>query len=510
MTTRGSDAPPRGSVLDDLRARIAELEQREQAQAQELAASRAAADELRNVIDSVPWRVYWRDHEQQLIGCNRRFAHDFGAASASELLETVAREGKLPEPICAAEPNRLNATKHRWRGGKSALRDLSGATIGQLAYYGDAFEHDPELRALRASEQRYRNLVEQAQDGFFIADRRGMCIGSNPALRSMLQYSESELADLHIRDLIDPDDLARTPLRSREVRNGRSLASQRVLRRKDGSRVVTEISSCLLSDGTFEAVVRDVSERLLAEQERHKLAEELRHSQKMESIGRLAGGIAHDFNNLLLVILANAHVLRRRHEASLGAELEGIVSAAERGGTLTRQLLSFSRKRVLKPSVIDLNEVVRGMQAMLERLMNERVRLELRLAPQPCSVLADASQLEQVIMNLAVNARDACPNGGSVTLQTELVSRGSEAASEVVMRVEDTGQGMDEGTLSHLFEPFFTTKALGEGTGLGLSMVYGIVTQSGGSIGARSRLGEGSVFEMRLPAAAAPSDPAAT
>jgi two-component system cell cycle sensor histidine kinase/response regulator CckA len=501
MTTRGNDAPPWGSVPDDLRARIRELEEREQAQALELAAARATADELRNVIESVPWRLYWRDREQRLVGCNRRFAQDFGAASANELLEVAARAGKLPEPICTTDPA-LAAGKHRFRGGKQPLHAPNGETIGQVAFYGDVFEHDPELRALRASEQRYRTLVEQAQDGFFIADRKGLCIGSNHALRSMLQYSESELAQLHIRDLVDPDDLARTPLRAREVRNGRSLASQRVLMRKDGSRVVTEISSCMLSDGTFEAVVRDVSERLLAERERQKLAEELRHSQKMESIGRLAGGIAHDFNNLLLVILANAHVLRRRYEALLGSELDGIVAAAERGGTLTRQLLSFSRKRVLKPSVIDLNEIVGGMQTMLERLMNERVRLEFRLAPQACRVLADASQLEQVIMNLAVNARDACQPGGVVVLQTEVVARAGGDACDVVMRVEDTGHGMDEDTLSHLFEPFFTTKALGEGTGLGLSMVYGIVTQSGGSIGARSKLGEGSVFEMQLPAAA--------
>jgi PAS domain S-box-containing protein len=355
--------------------------------------------------------------------------------------------------------------------------------------------HNTALRTLSDSEVRYRTLVEQAQDGIFLADMRGRYLGSNGAFRTLLGYTEAELIGKRIRDMVDPLELAEIPLQAEALRSGRRLVSQRKLLRKDGSVVVTEIVSSLLPDGTFEAIVRDVSERVKAEEERAKLAEELRHAQKMESIGRLAGGIAHDFNNLLLVILANANMLRQRYGAEMAPSVQGIIAAAERGGALTRRLLSFSRKRVFNPTTLDLNDVVRGMQGMLERLMDEQVALEFAFSPAPCCLLADTGQLEQVIMNLTVNARDACQAGGRVRVQTELQQ------NEVVLRVEDSGHGMDEPTLSRIFEPFFTTKEAGEGSGLGLSMVYGIVTQSSGKITASSVPGAGSVFEVRMPIA---------
>jgi two-component system, cell cycle sensor histidine kinase and response regulator CckA len=363
--------------------------------------------------------------------------------------------------------------------------------------------HAAASRTLRESELRYRTLVEQAQDGIFLADARGRYLRSNGAFRALLGYSEAELIGKRIRDMVDPVELAQTPLRAEALRVGGRLVSQRKLLRKDGSLVVTEIVSSLLPDGTFEAIVRDVSERMKAEEERAKLAEERRHAQKMESIGRLAGGIAHDFNNLLLVILANANALRKRYGAESAPSVEGIVAAAERGGALTRRLLSFSKKRVFHPTTVDLSDVVRGMQSMLERLMDEQVVLEFAFAEAPCWLLADAGQLEQVIMNLTVNARDACRTGGSVRVQTEC------DADEVVLRVADSGHGMDESTLARAFEPFFTTKQPVDGSGLGLSMVYGIVTQSGGKVSARSSPGAGSVFEVRMPLAAAASGQAA-
>jgi PAS domain S-box-containing protein len=368
---------------------------------------------------------------------------------------------------------------------------------------------ESELARMRRSEEHYRSLVEQAQDGFFLADRQGIYRGSNAALRQMLGYTEAELQGKHITDMIDPLDLARTPLRRSELKKQPRLAASRRLRRKDGSTVYTEIVASVLPDGSFEAIVRDVSDRLRADAERAKLLDELRHAQKMESIGRLAGGIAHDFNNLLLVISAHAHVLRRRYGPLIASELDGIVTAAERGGALTRQLLSFSRKRTLKPTIVDLNDVARGMQGMLERLMGDSITLDFRLDAAPCRLLADAGQLEQVVMNLAVNARAACANGGRVSIETELAPAagrcdGPRAGSraDVWLRVRDNGHGMDAATQARIFEPFFTTKGPSEGTGLGLSMVYGIVTQSGGSISVQSLPGLGCVFELRFAAIA--------
>ena len=363
-------------------------------------------------------------------------------------------------------------------------------------------EYQNELARLRRSEEHYRVMVEQAEDGFFLADERGIYLGSNAALRNMLGYSEEELRGKHIKDMVDPQDLARTPLRVREVESNPRVVAPRKLRRRDGGVVYTEVVSSRLPDGRFEAVVRNVSERVRADAERARLTEELRHAQKMESIGRFAGGIAHDFNNLLLVILAHAHVAKRRCGELIASELDGIVSAAERGGALTRQLLSFSRKRASNPTSVDLNEVVSGMQALLERLMSEHTTFELRLSDAPCRLVVDASQLEQVIMNLLVNARDACAacDNARIAIETELVQpRAPNAAGkDVILRVRDSGHGMDEPTIARIFEPFFTTKEPGQGTGLGLSMVYGIVTQNGGTIGVQSLPGIGSVFEVRF------------
>ena len=378
-----------------------------------------------------------------------------------------------------------------------------------------------QLSELSQSEQRYRSMVEQAQEGFFVADARGIYVCSNHSFRQLMGYSEEDLRGKHIRDMVDPADLARTPLRAIELRQNKRMITSRLLRRKDGSSLCAEITASQLDDGTFEAIVRDVTERVEAEAERRRLVDELRHAHKLESIGRLAGNIAHDFNNLLLVISANVHVLRR--SALSTTELDAIVAAAERGSVLTRQLLSFSRNQSPGTVELDLNETVRGMQAMLQRLMGENIQLELNLAQGECRMLGDPAQLEQVIMNLMVNARDACKGEGHVRVSTELIESegrtGLPAAApggsfittgqDVVLSVQDSGHGMDRETQARIFEPFFTTKQPGEGTGLGLSMVSSIVTQSGGTIAVQSLPGLGSVFELRfaaVQAAAARSD----
>jgi signal transduction histidine kinase/CheY-like chemotaxis protein len=248
------------------------------------------------------------------------------------------------------------------------------------------------------------------------------------------------------------------------------------------------------------------------------LEAQLRQAQKMEAVGRLAGGVAHDFNNLLTVITGRSQLLLLKlpPDSPLHRDVELIEETAHRASALTRQLLAFSRKQIVQPRVVDLNEVVRGMEAMLGRLIAEDIRLTTGLDPKAGCVRADPAQLEQMIVNLIVNARDAMPLGGQITLQTSRVHLDEASARRQVgvrpgayvrLVVRDTGIGMDAVTKAHIFEPFFTTKGPGKGTGLGLATVYGIVAQSGGVIGVESEPGQGAAFTIDLPHADAPPDP---
>jgi signal transduction histidine kinase/CheY-like chemotaxis protein len=260
-----------------------------------------------------------------------------------------------------------------------------------------------------------------------------------------------------------------------------------------------------------EVVSSEMEERLAAERQRVALEDQLRQAQKMEAIGRLAGGVAHDFNNLLTAILGHvALALRGRDDpARLRRRLEEIERAGERAAGLTQQLLAFSRKQVLQPRVMDLNDAVRDMQGILRRLIGEDVELLVSLAPGRLPVHADPTQLQQVIMNLAVNARDALPRGGRLTIETGREAAAGGARDRVMLMVRDNGTGMDAETRQRAFEPFFTTKPAGQGTGLGLATVYGIVTQSEGTVEVESAPGQGATFHIRLPAAEqAPSESA--
>ena len=251
---------------------------------------------------------------------------------------------------------------------------------------------------------------------------------------------------------------------------------------------------------------------------RKLLEEQLRQAQKMEAVGRLAGGIAHDFNNLLTAIRGHAELLLSEMSAHypLRADLIEINRAAERASTLTRQLLAFSRRQILQPRILDMDIVVVEMEKLIRRLIGEDIELQTRPAAKGARVRADRGQLEQVLMNLAVNARDAMPNGGRLTIETSIVDLddkyarfhpGSIPGAYVRMGVTDTGVGMDARTLSHVFEPFFTTKAVGKGTGLGLATVYGVVKQSGGYIAVQSEAGSGTSFDIFLPRITDNADP---
>jgi signal transduction histidine kinase/ActR/RegA family two-component response regulator len=291
---------------------------------------------------------------------------------------------------------------------------------------------------------------------------------------------------------------------------------------KDGRRIPVEINAHVFDlDGAPAIIssVRDITERKEAELTRAKFEGELRQAQKLESVGRLAGGVAHDFNNLLTVINGYSGFLLKRLNVSdpLRAYAEAIGSAGERAASLTRQLLAFSRKQLIEPRLLNLNSTIQDAMPMLQRLIGEDIALTARLDGFLEQVMADPDQIHQVLMNLAVNARDAMPDGGRLAIETTNVHLGQDDVSTrqdsvpgryVLMTVTDTGHGMDETIRQQIFEPFFTTKEFGKGTGLGLSTVYGIVRQSGGWIDVRSEVGVGTSFQVYLPRMDGPPRPA--
>jgi signal transduction histidine kinase/CheY-like chemotaxis protein len=258
------------------------------------------------------------------------------------------------------------------------------------------------------------------------------------------------------------------------------------------------------------AVIQDISQMKAVEKHRMQLEERLWQSQKMEAVGRLAGGVAHDFNNLLTAVSGYAVLIQSRFEAPdpIRTYADEILTSSDRAAQLTRQLLAFGRRQVLQPRVLDLNDVVRGMEGLLRRLVGEHIDLGTSLDPRLGSVRADQGQIEQVIMNLAVNARDVMPNGGKLTIETRNIDLDgsyferhgrARTGPHVVLAVSDTGCGMNPETRSHVFEPFFTTKEQDQGTGLGLATVYGVVKQSDGDVWVYSELGQGASFKIYLP-----------
>jgi PAS domain S-box-containing protein len=359
---------------------------------------------------------------------------------------------------------------------------------------------------LRRSEMNFRSLVTNAPYGICRCDSAGELLDVNPAMLAMLGYSSArELVGQHLGGLyLDTHQWFELAdyLRSAVAFNG--LIAE--WKREDGTGTVVRVSGRAVSDGetgtAFELFAEDVTERRALEQQ-------LRQSQKMEAVGRLAGGIAHDFNNLLMVISGYSEFLLDRlgPEPALRGPAQEIAGAAQRASSLTRQLLAFSRKQMLAPKILDLNEVVTENLKMLTRVIGEDIDLVMIPAATLGAVRADAGQIDQVIMNLAVNARDAMPSGGKLTIETSNVSLDEEYSrfhaplrpgDYVMLTIADTGMGMDSETQSHIFEPFFTTKGP-KGTGLGLSTVYGIVKQSGGYIWVYSESGKGTTFKIYLP-----------
>jgi PAS domain S-box-containing protein len=418
----------------------------------------------------------------------------------------------VEKALLTGEPYRLELEVVRPDGGHRQIiafggtkRDADGQAVGLYGTVQDV----TELRRVEAERERLITAIEQAGEMVMVTARDGTIEYVNPAFERVTGYTQQEVMRKTPRIFKSgKQDAAFYRELWATITAGRPWRGRLVNQRKDGTLYTEDATISAVRNAAgeivnFVAVKRDVTEQL-------RLAEQFVGAQKMEAIACLAGGVAHDFNNLLTVILSYASfaIEETRKDDSLQEQLLQIQKAGERAAGLTRQLLAFSRKQVLNPQVLDLNQLVVDLEKMLRRLVREDIALRWVLAPDLGRIKADPGQIEQVIMNLVVNARDAMAKGGNLTVETSNVEIDDEYAAEhvavtpgryVLLAISDTGCGMDATTKQRLFEPFFTTKEKGKGTGLGLSTVYGIVKQSGGNIWVYSELDKGTVFKVYLP-----------
>lgn len=412
-------------------------------------------------------------------------------------------------------------TRHRAKDGRIYDVEISTTVwkeTGQLiVFVRDITERKRTQEALQASERRFFNAFSYAPIGMALVSLEGRWLQVNASTCALLGRSEEDLQQLKVADLTEPEDHAKEAVLSQRLLQG-ELRSYQVEKRyldAGGRTVWTSQGVSLVRNeiGSPEYLIlqiQDVTARKLAEEERARMQEQLLQAQKMESVGRLAGGVAHDFNNMLGVIIGHSEMAvdQLPKDSPVLVELREIQGAALRSADLTRQLLGFARKQTVEPKVLDLNDIVAGMLKMLQRLIGEDIELVWMPGYDLWPVRIDPVQVDQVLANLCINARDAIEGIGSVTIETGNChlaaeqlpdSEGCVPGEYVCLKITDTGAGMDTEVLSHLFEPFFTTKGVGKGTGLGLATVYGIARQNGGLVKVDSEPGKGSCFRICLP-----------
>jgi two-component system cell cycle sensor histidine kinase/response regulator CckA len=491
----------------------------------DLAAGEAAASEealeprFRELFDAATVGVFASNPHGTILSCNGAFTKIFGFASVDE---AVGSNGLVLHTSLGRRARILKTLREKGHAEyRGAMRRMDGTPIEILAAVTGSFDRDGALVELRGfvfdvtaktkadavradRDRRFRSVFVDAADPMLVLNDDRRIVDANRAACVLFGLDEEGLKVRSLDDLVLDQASKFDEAWSELLAIGEAKREHRVKSDGGSARLVECTYRAAVETGHFLWIARDITER-------RQLEERLVQSEKIESIGRLAGGIAHDFNNLLTAILGYTELVIGNLDPGdrNRADLVEIQKAGQRAATLTQQLLAYSRKQVLQPKEVDLNDTVSNLRGMLERLVRENTTLKIDPSPEPAFVKVDPTQLEQVILNLVLNARDALPTGGEIRVEVarvhlsevDLPSDHSTHAREFVrLRISDNGDGIAPEVRAHLFEPFYTTKKLGKGTGLGLSAVYGIVRQSGGFISVESEPGRGAAFTMHFPA----------
>jgi two-component system cell cycle sensor histidine kinase/response regulator CckA len=406
----------------------------------------------------------------------------------------------------------------RWIRNTPVRRFEAGRLTAYDGLISDITERKHVEEALRISEEKYRDIFEKSIEGIFQSTFEGRFISVNPAFASMYGYESPEemltiITDIEKQVYVNPEE--RHHFTAVLEQYGTIVGFKHQAFRKDGTKIWISINARIVRDHDrnilyYEGSTLDITEYKRAEEEKEKLQSELRQVQKMEAIGTFVGGIAHDFNNMLSVMLGYGSLLQTglNAESPMRKYADLIVASAEKAASLTQGLLSFSRKQSIVLKNINLNEIIRGTEKLLKRMLTEDIILKENLTQDDTTIMGDSSQIDQILFNLATNSRDAMPKGGTLTIETKLVNIDGKfkyvlgyekPGNYVVLSFSDTGIGMDNKTKEHIFDPFFTTKEVGKGTGLGLSTVYGIVKQHNGYISVYTEAGIGTTFHIYFP-----------
>ncbi len=461
--------------------------------------------------------VLWNDSARELLGyaaaeigtweafLGRAFPSATDRASADARLRAALRRSRDEH-----SPTSGGDVEVTCKNGRTVLAEVTVLDFDMysLVYLHDLTEHNRAIEALRESEERLVAAFSAFPEAVTISSRKtGRYVLVNEGFCRMTGYSKAETIGVTSEDLdIWVDRADREAVIDQLLAQGSIENYEAPFQRRDGSRLTGRLSGRTISAGGepyLLTITRDVTRE-------RELEERIHQAQRLESVGRLAGGVAHDFNNLLTCIIGNLEqaIEGLPAESPIRADLEATMGASERAAAATRQLLAFGRRQVLTPEIVSLNSIVENSSKLLGRLLGEDIEMRMTLAPDLVQIRADALQVEQIILNLAVNARDAMPHGGKLTLETGNVSLSEEYAEQHVgvkagphaqLTVTDNGCGMSQEVQGHVFEPFFTTKGVGKGSGLGLATVYGIVTQSGGHITLYSEPNVGTCFRISFP-----------